>query len=54
MPNYPLQSIASAPEKSKPALKQFQEAFGIHADVKSRTRFYARHDEAKARCRCSR
>ena len=29
MPNYPLQSIASAPEKSKPALEQLQKAFGI-------------------------
>ena len=29
MPNYPLQTIASAPEKSKPALEQLQEAFGI-------------------------
>lgn len=29
MPNYPLQTIASAPEKSKPALEQLQKAFGI-------------------------
>ena len=29
MPNYPLQTIASAPEKSKSALEQLQEAFGI-------------------------
>ena len=29
MPNYPVQTIASAPEKSKPALEQLQEAFGI-------------------------
>ena len=29
MTNYPVQTIASAPEKSKPALEQLQEAFGI-------------------------
>lgn len=29
MPNYPLQTIASAPEKSKPALEQLQKAFSI-------------------------
>ncbi len=29
MLNYPLQTIASAPEKSKPALEQLQKAFGI-------------------------
>ena len=29
MPNYPIHSIASAPEKSKPALEQLQKAFGV-------------------------
>jgi alkylhydroperoxidase family enzyme len=29
MPNYPVQTIASAPEKSKPALGQLQKAFGV-------------------------
>jgi alkylhydroperoxidase family enzyme len=29
MPNYPVQTIASAPEKSKPALEQLQKAFGV-------------------------
>jgi len=29
MPNYPIQTIASAPEKSKPALEQLQKAFGV-------------------------
>ena len=29
MPNYPVHTIASAPEKSKPALEQLQKAFGI-------------------------
>jgi alkylhydroperoxidase family enzyme len=29
MPNYPLQTIASAPEESKPALEQLQKAFGV-------------------------
>jgi alkylhydroperoxidase family enzyme len=29
MPNYPIHTIASAPEKSKPALEQLQQAFGV-------------------------
>jgi hypothetical protein len=29
MQNYPVHSIASAPDKSKPALKQLQKAFGV-------------------------
>src|SRR6185437_1889313 len=29
MSNYPVQTIASAPEKSKPALEQLQKAFGV-------------------------
>jgi alkylhydroperoxidase family enzyme len=29
MPNYPIHTIASAPEKSKPALEQLQKAFGV-------------------------
>jgi len=29
MPNYPVHTIASAPEKSKPALEQLQKAFGV-------------------------
>jgi alkylhydroperoxidase family enzyme len=29
MPNYPVLTIASAPEKSKPALEQLQKAFGV-------------------------
>ena len=29
MPNYPVHTIASAPEKSKPALEQLQKVFGI-------------------------
>jgi alkylhydroperoxidase family enzyme len=29
MPNYPVQTIGSAPDKSKPALEQLQKAFGI-------------------------
>ena len=29
MPNYPVHTIASAPEKSKPALEQLQKAFGL-------------------------
>jgi alkylhydroperoxidase family enzyme len=29
MPNYPVQTIASAPEKSKPALGQLHKAFGV-------------------------
>jgi alkylhydroperoxidase family enzyme len=29
MPNYPVQTIASAPDKSKPALEQLQKAFGV-------------------------
>ena len=29
MPNYPVQTIASAPERSKPALEQLQKAFGV-------------------------
>lgn len=29
MPNYPIQTIASAPEGSKPALEQLQKAFGV-------------------------
>jgi hypothetical protein len=29
MPNYPVQTITSAPEKSKPALEQLQKAFGV-------------------------
>src|ERR1700722_3385217 len=28
MPTYPIQTIASAPEKSKPALEQLEQAFG--------------------------
>ncbi len=29
MPNYPIYTIASAPEHSKPALEQLQQAFGV-------------------------
>ena len=29
MPNYPVLTIASAPEKSKPGLEQLQQAFGV-------------------------
>ena len=29
MPNYPVHTIASAPEKSKPALEQLEKAFGV-------------------------
>ena len=29
MPNYPIHTIASAPEHSKPALEQLQQAFGV-------------------------
>jgi AhpD family alkylhydroperoxidase len=29
MPTYPIQTIASAPEKSKPALEQLEQAFGV-------------------------
>src|SRR3984885_14856338 len=29
MPTYPIHTIASAPEKSKPALEQLQQAFGV-------------------------
>lgn len=29
MPNYPVLTIASAPDKSKPALEQLQKAFGV-------------------------
>src|SRR5262245_66587121 len=29
MPNYPIHTIASAPENSKPALGQLQQAFGV-------------------------
>jgi alkylhydroperoxidase family enzyme len=29
MPNYPVHTIASAPEKSKPSLEQLQKAFGV-------------------------
>ncbi len=29
MPNYPIHTLASAPEKSKPALEQLQKAFGV-------------------------
>ena len=29
MPNYPIHTIASAPENSKPALEQLQQAFGV-------------------------
>jgi AhpD family alkylhydroperoxidase len=29
MPTYPIHTIASAPEKSKPALEQVQQAFGV-------------------------
>jgi AhpD family alkylhydroperoxidase len=33
MPNYPIQTIASAPEKSKPALEQLQQAFGVVPNI---------------------
>ena len=33
MPNYPIYSIASAPEKSKPALEQLQQAFGVVPNI---------------------
>jgi alkylhydroperoxidase family enzyme len=29
MPNYPVHTIASAPDKSKPALEEFRKAFGV-------------------------
>jgi alkylhydroperoxidase family enzyme len=33
MPNYPIYSIASAPEKSRPALEQMQQAFGVVPNI---------------------
>jgi AhpD family alkylhydroperoxidase len=33
MPNYPIYSIASAPEKSKPALEQLKQAFGVVPNI---------------------
>ena len=33
MPTYPIQTIASAPEKSKPALEQLQQAFGFLPNI---------------------
>jgi alkylhydroperoxidase family enzyme len=33
MPNYPIYSIASAPEKSKSALEQLQQAFGVVPNI---------------------
>jgi alkylhydroperoxidase family enzyme len=33
MPNYPVHTIASAPEKSKPALEQLQQAFGVVPNI---------------------
>jgi alkylhydroperoxidase family enzyme len=33
MPNYPIHTIASAPENSKPALEQLQQAFGVLPNI---------------------
>jgi alkylhydroperoxidase family enzyme len=33
MPNYPVHTIASAPEKSKPAVEQLQQAFGVVPNI---------------------
>lgn len=33
MPNYPIQMIASAPEGSKLALEQLQQAFGVLPNI---------------------
>ena len=33
MPNYPIYTIASAPENSKPALEQLQQAFGVLPNI---------------------
>ena len=33
MPNYPIHTIASAPEKSKSALEQLQQAFGVIPNI---------------------
>ena len=33
MPNYPIQTIASAPEHSKPALEQLQQVFGVLPNI---------------------
>ena len=33
MPTYPIHTIASAPEKSKPALEQLQQAFGVLPNI---------------------
>jgi alkylhydroperoxidase family enzyme len=33
MPNYPIHTIASAPETSKPALEQLQQAFGVLPNI---------------------
>jgi alkylhydroperoxidase family enzyme len=33
MPNYPVQTIASAPEGSKPALEQLKKAFGVVPNI---------------------
>jgi alkylhydroperoxidase family enzyme len=33
MPNYPIHTIASAPEKSKPALEQLLQAFGVLPNI---------------------
>ena len=33
MPNYPIHTIASAPESSRPALEQLQQAFGVLPNI---------------------
>ena len=33
MPNYPIHSLASAPENSKPGLEQLQQAFGVIPNI---------------------
>ena len=35
MPTYQIHTIASAPEKSKPALEQLQQAFGVLPNIAS-------------------
>jgi hypothetical protein len=33
MPNYPIQTIATAPENSKPGLEQLQQVFGVIPNI---------------------
>ena len=45
MPNYPIHTIASSPENSKPALEQLLKAFGVLPNIPCRHCKFTKTDQ---------